>query len=59
MATMPKSQPIKKTEFHEYHADAQLLSGHLQRPVEREIDGQAFVSLKGRRARHFFQPAER
>jgi len=59
MATMPKSQPIKKTEFHEYHADAQLLSGHLQRPVEREIDEQAFVSLKGRRDRHFFQRAER
>jgi hypothetical protein len=57
MATLPKSQPIV-LEFHEYDADARLLGGLLQRPIERNIDAPAFVSLTGRDDNHHFRRAE-
>ena len=36
-----------------YHAESHVLSGRLQRPVELKIEGQAFVSLKGREGHRF------
>jgi hypothetical protein len=44
---MQKSEPTDLTSL-KYHADAQLLSGHLSRPVELKIEGQAQVSLEDR-----------
>ena len=57
MATLPKSQPIPVV-FHEYDADARLLSGQLQRPVQGNIDAPAFSSFTGREDHHQFQRAE-
>lgn len=54
MATMTETtSPMS----HEYHAEAGLLTGHLQRPLERKIDGGAFVSLKGDGDQHLFHHA--
>src|SRR3979411_2284067 len=57
MAPMTKTpEPIssQKNEppSHEFHADAHVLSGHLQRPIEQKIEQHAPVELKGRRSGH-------
>lgn len=57
MATMAKSSATEK-EWHEYHAEASVLSGHLKQPVNREIYRQAAVGLDDLRGGHFFQRAE-
>jgi hypothetical protein len=46
------------TPSHEFHADAHVLSGHLQRPVEQKIEQHAPVSLKGRRSGHLTRETE-
>jgi hypothetical protein len=61
MATMTETldmPPTTVTPSHEYHADAHVLSGHLQRPVEQKIEEHAPVSLKGRRSGHLTRETE-
>ena len=63
MATMTETPEVTaKTHgekpSHEYHADAHVLSGHLQRPVDQKIEQHAPVSLKGRRSGHFTRMTE-
>jgi hypothetical protein len=43
---------------HDYHAEAHVLSGHLQLPVKQPIQQHALVVLKDRRGGHFTQSAE-
>src|SRR5258708_1065705 len=43
---------------HDYHAEAHVLSGHLQLPVKQPIQHHALVVLKDRRGGHFTQSAE-
>jgi len=56
MATMTETPEMTTTApvepSHEYHADAHVLSGHLQRPIEQKIEEHAPVSLKERRIGH-------
>jgi hypothetical protein len=55
MATMTETLAGKKEmtpPSHEYHADAHVLSGELQRPVEQKIERHVPISLKGRRSGH-------
>jgi hypothetical protein len=57
MATMtetPGTTSSQKNEppSHEFHAEAHVLSGHLQRPIEQKIERHAPVELKGRRSGH-------
>jgi hypothetical protein len=61
MATMTETLDMPTapvTPSHEYHADAHVLSGHLQRPVEQRIEEHAPVSLKGRRSGHLTRETE-
>ena len=57
MATMPKPFVTHETS-HEYHAEANVLHGHLKLPLNQEIHQQVPVLLKDRRGGHFFQRAE-
>ena len=59
MATMtepPAASSVKPS--HEYHAEAHVLSGHLQRPIEQKIERQAPVTLNDRRGGHLTRYAE-
>jgi len=56
MATVPKPVAV---EEHEYHVDAELLSGEFTRPLAHKIDQQAFLSLQGENDSYFFQEAKR
>ena len=63
MATMTETPDVTTKQqndypYHEYHADAHVLSGRLQRPVEQEIEQHAPVSLKGRRSGHLTRITE-
>jgi hypothetical protein len=48
--------PLKPS--HDYHAEAHVLSGHLQRPIEQKIERQAPVTLNDRRGGHLTRHAE-
>ena len=57
MATMtetPETAANRKNgpPSHEFHAEAHVLSGQLQRPIEQKIEQHAPVALKGRRSGH-------
>lgn len=53
MATMIETPaPTTVRPSHDYHAEAHLLSGHLQRPIEQKIERQATVTLNDRRGGH-------
>ncbi len=43
---------------HDYHAEAHVLTGHLQRPIEQKIEHQAPVKLNDRRGGHLTRYAE-
>lgn len=43
---------------HDYHAEANVLSGHLQRPINQTIERQAPVTLNDRRGGHFSRRTE-
>jgi hypothetical protein len=43
---------------HDYHAEAHVLSGDLQRPIEQKIEQHAPVALKDRRGGHLTRFAE-
>ena len=60
MATMaePTSQTNTQIPFHEYHAEAHVLSGELKKPIEHKLERHAHSSLNGRRAGHFTSNAE-
>lgn len=47
------------TPFHDYHADAHVLSGELQRPVEQKIEQHSPVTLKDRRGGHLTRFADK
>jgi hypothetical protein len=49
MATKKTSKP---THFHEFHAQAHLLSGYLKHPIERTIRPHSEVTLRGTRGGH-------
>jgi hypothetical protein len=55
MATMTDTTEAPDTYavWHEYHANAHVLSGHLQRPIDEKIERQAPVALNDRRGGHF------
>ena len=56
----PETTAKQKSEppTHEYHAEAHVLSGHLQRPIEQKIEPHAPVALKGRRSGHLTRSTE-
>ncbi len=43
---------------HDYHAEAHVLSGNLQRPINQKIERQALVTLNDRRGGHLTRHAE-
>jgi len=55
MATMTETPDATDTyaTWHEYHAEAHVLSGHLQRPIDEKIEPQAPNKLNDRRGGHF------
>lgn len=55
MATMTETAGALSTikPSHEYHAHAQVFSGHLHRPFEQKIESQAPVKLSDRRGGYF------
>ncbi|HTS07186.1 MAG TPA: hypothetical protein VMP68_16515 [Candidatus Eisenbacteria bacterium] len=57
MATMtepvPKKKAIREAPYHDYHAEAHVLSGDLQRPIEQKIEAVSHISLHDRRGGHF------
>jgi len=46
------------TPTHDFHAEAHVLSGHLQRPINQKIEPQAPIALNDRRGGHFSRRAE-
>jgi hypothetical protein len=59
MATMTEPQAATSVKpSHEYHAEAHVLSGHLQRPIEQKIERQAPVTLNDRRGGHLTRYAD-
>ena len=54
MATMTETPQTVDSQIrsHDYHAEAHVLSGHLQRPIEQKIERHAPVALKDRRGGH-------
>lgn len=60
MATMTETPGAvaENTPSHEYHAEADVLSGELKRPIEQKIEQQAPVALKDRRGGHLTRFAE-
>src|SRR5258705_4823605 len=57
MGTMTAVPPMAEPP-HKFHAESDLLTGYLERPVELKIEAQAFVSLDGRREGHLFRRME-
>ena len=60
MATMTEIPATvgRQTPYHDYHADASVLSAQLQRPIEQKIEPQSPVSLNDRRGGHFTRYVE-
>jgi len=54
MATMTATPATtsRTAPYHDYHAEAHVLDGKLQRPIEQEIEQQAPVTLNDRRGGH-------
>jgi len=46
------------TPTHDFHAEAHVLSGHLQRPINQKIEPQAPIALNDRRGGHFSRRAD-
>jgi len=47
-----------QTPWHDYHAEAHVLSGHLQRPIEQKIEQQSPVVLRDHRGGHLVRFSE-
>jgi hypothetical protein len=60
MPTMAETTEAVSTvePSHDYHAEAHVLSGELERPVEQKIEQHAPVALKDRRGGHLTRFAE-
>lgn len=59
MAIMTDSEaPTAVKPSHDYHAEAHVLSGHLQRPINQKIERQAPITLNDRRGGHFTRHVE-
>ena len=60
MATMTETPEAAGTirPSHDYHAEAHVLSGHLQRPIDQKIERQAPVTLNDRRGGHLTRYAD-
>jgi hypothetical protein len=60
MATMTETPKpaIRVTPYHDYHAEAHVLSGHLKRPIEQVIERHAPVKLTDRRGGHLTRVTE-
>lgn len=60
MATMTETPAAANavTPSHEYHAEAHVLSGHLQRPIEQKIERHAAVKLNDRRGGHLVRATQ-
>jgi hypothetical protein len=59
MATMTEPTAVSAVRpSHDYHAEAHVLTGHLQRPIEQKIESQAPVELSDRRGGHLTRYAE-
>jgi hypothetical protein len=48
----------RQTPSHDYHAEANVLKGHLKRPIEQKIEEQSPVSLHDPRGGHFTRFSE-
>jgi hypothetical protein len=60
MAIMADTEaPDAVKPSHDYHAEAHVLSGHLQRPINQKIERQAPITLNDRRGGHFTRYAEK
>jgi hypothetical protein len=46
------------TPTHDFHAEAHVLSGQLQRPINQKIEPQAPIALNDRRGGHFSRRAD-
>jgi len=60
MATMtevPKTAS-RQAPYHDYHAEARILTGHLKRPIEQQIEEIAQLNLHDRRGCHFTRFSE-
>ncbi|HEX4783112.1 MAG TPA: hypothetical protein VH350_02155 [Candidatus Sulfotelmatobacter sp.] len=59
MPTMADTEaPTTVKPSHDYHAEAHVLSGHVQRPINQKIEPQAPLSLNDRRGGHFTRRIE-
>ena len=60
MATMTEVPDTVETEtpYHDYHAEAHVLSGHIKRPIDQKIEHQAQINLHDRRGGHFTRFSE-
>jgi hypothetical protein len=60
MATMTETPETvgAVTPSHEYHAEAHVLSGNLERPIQQKIEHQAPVKLSDRRGGHLVRSEE-
>ena len=52
MTAVPKSAS-RQNPYHDYHAEAHILSGYLKRPIEQQIEEIAKINLHDRRGGHF------
>ena len=50
--------PADSTPYHDYHAQAQLLRGHLERPIDQAIEPLGAISLDGPMEGHFARRTE-
>ncbi len=50
--------PADSVPSHDYHAQAQLLRGHLERPIDQAIEPLGAISLEGPMEGHFARRAE-
>jgi hypothetical protein len=48
----------RDTPYHDYHANAHVLSGHLKRPIEQKIEEVGQLNLRDRRGGHFTRFSE-
>jgi hypothetical protein len=50
--SIAKEEQVQPLASHQYHAEANVLSGKLDRPIEQKIEPQAQVALKSLRGTH-------
>jgi hypothetical protein len=58
MTETPETVGTKTPPTHEYHAEAHVLSGNLERPIQQKIQHQVPVKLSDRRGGHLVRSEE-